>query len=308
MPLHLLGKKSWNVYNVTNIEKVKRDEAAAAAQEAEKEQRMQEVDAERRINILRGLATDVEAPPVPESDSATTRSRRETGSGREAKRRRIAGEDDTERDLRLARDNQERQPEAVEQKRKPSDNTPLTDAAGHINLFPISGSRSHSAKNAEVEAEAAKRKKEYEDQYTMRFSNASGNGQSMNRRPWYYEGRAEPDFAEEVVGRNVWGNEDAGHKERDQRRIVADDPLAVMHKGVCELRQVEKERQEWKEGRDRELTHRRKRKAKGSSDLEGFQLDSTGPPNSEYNLKGRRENGDSTHRHGKRRHSRTRPR
>lgn len=54
MPLHLLGKKSWNVYNTDNIERVRRDEAAARAREEADEQRMQEEDAERRLKILRG--------------------------------------------------------------------------------------------------------------------------------------------------------------------------------------------------------------------------------------------------------------
>ncbi|KAG9717065.1 hypothetical protein KCU60_g9544, partial [Aureobasidium melanogenum] len=53
MVLHLLGKKSWNVYNKDNIDRVRRDEAAAQAREQEAERRMDQEDAARRIAILR---------------------------------------------------------------------------------------------------------------------------------------------------------------------------------------------------------------------------------------------------------------
>ena len=62
MPLHLLGKKSWNVYNTDNVERVRRDEADARAREEAAEQLMQEQDAERRIALLRGE----EPPAVPD--------------------------------------------------------------------------------------------------------------------------------------------------------------------------------------------------------------------------------------------------
>ena len=310
-----MGKKSWNVYNTTNIERVKRDEEAAAAQEAEKERRMQEVDAERRLNLLRGSAVDGEALPISEASTAT-KSHHEAGLGRDSKRRQVACEDDTERDLRLAVENRERQFKAMDQKRRLSSNAPLVDGTGHINLFPFAGSRNRSTKNAEVEAEAAK-KKAYEDQYTMRFSNATGIGQSTDRTAWYHKGAAEVDAAKDVVGSNVWGEWDAGRKERDQRRIMADDPLAMIQKGVCELRQVEKDRQKWKENRDRELRkaiYRQKRKAKDCNkadgdDLENFNLDCVALAGSGYKLRGRDEDGDSFHRDRKRRrHTRTKPR
>ena len=64
MPLHLLGKKSWNVYNHDNIEAVRRDEAAAAARQEARDQVMQEQDALRRTAILRG-----ETPPTFPSPS-----------------------------------------------------------------------------------------------------------------------------------------------------------------------------------------------------------------------------------------------
>jgi len=280
---HLLGKKSWNVYNADNIAKVKQDEAAAAALEAAEEQRMQEVDAERRIQILRGIRPE-EIPAVPQA-TADTRARDEPRRDRE--RRRIAGEDDTDRDLRLAREHHETASRSTQALTKPGKNSdaPLTDHQGHINLFPAEGSKHHALKNAEAEAEAAKKKKEYEDQYTMRFSSAAGFKQLVGQKPWYSSISAAKDGedVEETVSRDVWGNEDPRRKEREKMRLVSDDPMAVIQKGVSELQQVERERRRWKEERDRELRvmvkakkrqeGRKRRRTNDVDKLEGFSLD-----------------------------------
>ncbi|KAL9133302.1 MAG: hypothetical protein Q9175_005514 [Cornicularia normoerica] len=254
MPLHLLGKKSWNVYNADNIAKVKRDEAAAAARDEAEEQRMQEVDAERRIQILRGLP--VEAPSAPVDEERIGR-RREDRPDRERKRRRIAGEDDTDRDIRFAQENNALVPVKAEMqmKSKKSSDAPITDVKGHINLFPVDGTRHHAPKNAEVEAEKAKKQKEFEDQYTMRFSNAAGFKQAIGQKPWYHNVNVIGDEGGEVAApsKDVWGNEDPRRKERAKMRTVADDPLAAIQKGVAGVRKVERERQKWKEEKDREI-------------------------------------------------------
>ncbi|CCF31962.1 hypothetical protein CH063_00727, partial [Colletotrichum higginsianum] len=83
MPLHLLGKKSWNVYNADNIARVRRDEAAAKAKEEAEEQRMQEVDAERRLAILRGEAPPPLAPVEAPEDEPRPRDRDSGSGGRE---------------------------------------------------------------------------------------------------------------------------------------------------------------------------------------------------------------------------------
>ncbi|KAA6414575.1 MAG: hypothetical protein FRX48_01324 [Lasallia pustulata] len=252
MPLHLLGKKSWNVYNTDNIEKVKRDEAAAAAREAAEEQRMQEVDAERRIQILRGLR--VEQLPAADNEQHAESGRR--GSGREPKRRRIAGEDDTDRDIRLAKEadtTSAAKAGALVTTRTTSD-APLTDHAGHINLFPMESSRRNGPKNAEAEAETARKKRELEDQYTMRFSNAAGFKQAIGQKPWYHALDAvSAENQDQTPSKDVWGNEDPRRKEREKMRMAADDPLAAIQKGVTELREVERERKRWKEQKEREL-------------------------------------------------------
>ncbi|KAI9928933.1 hypothetical protein MW887_001326 [Aspergillus wentii] len=247
MPLHLLGKKSWNVYNPENVARVRRDEAQAKAQEEEQERQMQEVDAERRIQILRGERPPTPPPPpsLPSLPSSTTqpeKSHREE-TGRFRKRRRLAGENDTDRDIRFAREDAEfavakREELAVSR----VDDAPLEDSAGHINLFPSKGKDRAVEKNAEAEAESADQKRKYEDQYTMRFSNAAGFKQSIGQKPWYHssaDGAMAPDS---VPGKDVWGNEDPLRKQREAARMDANDPLAAMRKGVRQLKSVEQER------------------------------------------------------------------
>ncbi|KAL8728949.1 MAG: hypothetical protein Q9166_005044 [cf. Caloplaca sp. 2 TL-2023] len=282
MPLHLLGKKSWNVYNQENIDKVQRDEAAAAAREAAEEQRMQEVDAERRIQFLRGQRPDaVTAEPLA-IEQATQREN--ASHKRERKRRRIAGEDDTDRDLRFAREDQATatpKPD-LQLKSNKTSNAPLMDHRGHIDLFPVDGSRHHAPKNAEVEAEKAKKKKEFEDQYTMRFSNAAGFKQSIGNKPWYQSTGTSTGEPDEEMTKDVWGNEDPRRKERERMRIAADDPMASIQKGVSQLRQVERERKQWLQEKQREIgesaemRRRKKRRSKrkyDDEDIEGFSLD-----------------------------------
>ena len=285
MRRHLLGKKSWNVYNADNIAKVKQDEAAAAAREEAEEQRMQEVDAERRIQQLRGIAVDP-LPPAAE-EKGGHKERRRDEPGRERKRRRVAGEDDTDRDIRFARENNALVPAKAELqlKSKKSSDAPITDHKGHINLFPAEGTKRNAPKNVEVEAEKAKKQKEFEDQYTMRFSNAAGFKQAVGQKPWYHQlsTQGEKKDGIEAPSKDVWGNEDPRRKEREKMRMVADDPLAAIQKGVAGVRETEKERKKWKEEKDREIKEiedaerrrHRKRRRREEDELDGFSLDAT---------------------------------
>ncbi|KUJ15300.1 uncharacterized protein LY89DRAFT_648528 [Mollisia scopiformis] len=277
MPLHLLGKKSWNVYNTDNIERVKRDEAIAAAREAAEEERMQELDAERRMQILRG---EVPTPlPITSSqDDQDSQPRRE--DGRERKRRKKAGENDTDFEMRVVREDAKRSEQTSQLVLRKDSGAPLTDHKGHISLFPESQPK-RQEKNAEAEAEAAKKKKEYEDQYTMRFSNAAGFKQDIGGQPWYSKaGREDETESEVVVGKDIWGNEDPRRKEREVQRLVSSDPLAMMKAGAAQVRHVEKERKKWREEKERELEalkkedrRRRKRRRDEEDDLDSFRLD-----------------------------------
>ena len=271
----MLGKKSWNVYNSENIAKVRRDEAAAAAREAQEEQRTQEVDAQWRLQILRG---DVPAPE-PRVDQNDAKFQEDKEERTHRKRRRVAGEDDTDRDIRFALEDVEKaavQKKALYEQRSRPD-APLTDAKGHINLFPVEQAGNRSSKNPEVAKEEDARKKRLEDQVTLRFSNAAGHRQGPHAKPWYSSNIAPlaGEDAIEIASKDVWGNEDPGRREREKSRLVADDPLAMIQRGVTDLRKTEKERQEWNDERavqlnelkEAERSRRKKRKRREKDDL-----------------------------------------
>ncbi|DAA76424.1 TPA_exp: Uncharacterized protein A8136_0738 [Trichophyton benhamiae CBS 112371] len=257
MPLHLLGKKSWNVYNKDNIERVRRDEARAKAEEEENERKQREEDAERRIDILRGKI------PLPLNDAVDEKERHSRSrekppvESRHRKRRRLAGENDTDRDIRFAKEDAELARQRVESKasRRRTDDAPIVDKSGHISLFPEeSMSRTRrSDKNPEAEAETAKKNQEFEDQYMMRLSNAAGYKQQLTSTPWYSSNTEISTQNAGLPNKNVWGDEDPRRQEREKIRIATNDPLTAMKKGVKQLKEVEKERTKWAEEREREL-------------------------------------------------------
>ena len=278
MPLHLLDKKSWNVYNTANISRVRKDEAEAQAREEAAEQRMQEEDAARRIAILRGEALP-EIPTVEDERQSGDKHREknlgedETYSSRDRKRKRRRGEDDTDRDMRYAIENRERGERAREtllqgQKTSTARDTaaaeaPLQDHAGHIQLFAPPDEKAIRAKqkNEEAEADKAKKRKREEDLITMKFSNAAGYNNGM-QKPWYAAGgtsrqnegalRNEIMLAE-LKGKDVWGNEDPRRKERETKRIVSNDPFAMMQSAQKQLKQSEKDKEEWERRRRKEV-------------------------------------------------------
>lgn len=323
---HLLGKKSWNVYNQDNIDRVRRDEAAARAKEEAEEQRMQEIDAERRMQILRGeVPADLPEIENKEHDEGQGGPGGHTyGPGRERRKRKRVGEDDTDFEMRIA----QAQTSSSDSKKQitlhKSTDAPLVDHAGHIDLFPQDRA-SKPAKNSEAEKEAAQKKKEYEDQFTMRFSNAAGFKQGLEN-PWYSKSSATVSAVEEdAPSKNVWGNEDPRRKERDAARMVSSDPLAAMRQGAAQVRQVERERKRWREEKERELRalreeEKRKRRHKrrhhdDPDDLEGFMLDAPSSSRKkeddrdrerrhrhrESSRRSHRDEGGS-HRHGHQRH------
>ncbi|KAF9893065.1 hypothetical protein FE257_012476 [Aspergillus nanangensis] len=288
MPLHLLGKKSWNVYNTENIARVRRDEAQAKAREEEVERQMQEEDAERRIQILRGERPSTPPPPPPRSPSPSSKHEKKSSRddiGRSRKRRRLAGENDTDRDLRLAREDAQ----LILAKREElasfqSSDAPLYDDTGHINLFPSEKKqrKADKDKNPEAEKELAEKQRSYEDQYTMRFSNAAGFRQSVGQAPWYSSSGNGGIAPESISEKNVWGNKDPMRQEREKVRMSANDPLAAIKKGVRQLRTVEQERKKWNDERSKELEAleaaekgrlTRSRRSRSVNSLDGFKLD-----------------------------------
>ncbi|KAK3724397.1 hypothetical protein LTR37_001021 [Vermiconidia calcicola] len=295
MVLHLLGKKSWNVYNNDNVARVRRDEEDAKLREEAEEQRMQEADAERRIAILRGEEPRPLSPPAAEGEDGKSRERkRRREDDPPRKRRRLRDEDDTDRDIRYAREDAEAGAKAKQTLRKGGDDqdAPLLDHAGHLQLVPAPDEKSirKAEKNAEVEAEKAKKRKREEDQVTMRFSNAAGFKQGLEK-PWYAAAQKVDEESKAVVladvhEKDVWGNEDPRRKQREQNRISSNDPFAAMQHAQRQLKQSERDRERWQKERmveieqleraeARKRRHEKKHRGRDEDDdsLEGFSLD-----------------------------------
>lgn len=336
MPLHLLGKKSWNVYNTDNVERVRRDEADARAREEAAEQLMQEQDAERRIALLRGE----EPPALPvladENEHAHGPRRRydEAAAPRDRKRRRLKGEDDTEREIRYAREDVEAGSQvrgSLRAKSKGGSDAPLQDHKGHIQLFSAPDEKQSRKSETSKDEKAAKRKRdEEEQQHGMRFSDAAGYRTGTNK-PWYaasdrptrednYKPTSELVLAE-VQGKDVWGNEDPRRVERERTRLVSSDPFAMMQQAQKQLKRSEEDRGKWQAERDREMqqlkteeerkrrherkheSRRRSRRDEEDDDLEGFSLD--GP---KTESRGGHDRHRRSHRHRSRERSRSRSR
>ncbi|KLO96927.1 Uncharacterized protein LW94_15200 [Fusarium fujikuroi] len=254
MPLHLLGKKSWNVYNADNIARVRRDEAAAKAAEEAEEQRMQEIDAQWRLAILRGEAPPpIEDDEAPKDEEPPARDRDASQRTSTRRKRKRPGEDDTDFEMRIARENDNSALVRIEPEKKSTSSAPLVDHNGHIDLLGDEKSRAHAEKNEEAEKEAKKKKQSYEDQYTMRFSNATGKDGVL--KPWYSQSDA---AAPDASSKDVWGNQDPNRKERDAKRIVSNDPLAMMKKGASKVREIKQERKRFQEEREKELKQMRR--------------------------------------------------
>ncbi|KAI9158606.1 hypothetical protein HJFPF1_06604 [Paramyrothecium foliicola] len=292
MPLHLLGKKSWNVYNADNVARVRRDEAAAKAAEEAEEQRMQEVDAQRRLAILRGEVP----PPLPEAEehqAVTSRDAPGIPAAIGRKKRKRPGEDDTDFELRIARERNELSVAPLEPTKKITSSAPIVDATGHIDLFGDERERAHAQKNEEAEKEARKKKKEFEDQYTMRFSNAAGR--DGIQKPWYSEADL---AANEPITKDVWGRNDPNRKDRASQRMAADDPLAMMKKGATKVRELKHERTKFQEEREAELKQLRREERHREKRIRRHERSererSEGPrsPRRRHRSRDRREDGD----------------
>lgn len=238
---------------------------------------MQEVDADRRLQFLRGERLK----PLPEdAEQESSHKRKREDGGQNRKRRRVAGEDDTDRDMRLAREAAAGPTTDFSLSKPKRRDAPIVDHKGHISLFPEE--QRLPEKNAEAESEAAKKKREHEDQYTMRFSNAAGMKQGLEN-PWYSASTNGESALLNMPGKDVWGNEDSRRKEREQNRLHSSDPLSVMKKGVKQLREADRHREQWMEERERDLKEveqmarerRRQRSHRDEDDdsLEDFSLD-----------------------------------
>lgn len=155
-----------------------------------------------------------------------------------------------------------------EKKKKKRVDVDIVGKDGHIDLVGAPPPTSEkTGKNAEYEAEAARKKRELEDQYTMRFSNAAGRDGFAAGDPWYASSSSarqrasvtaptatkDDEVGIEAPTKNVWGRDDPKRQDREVKRIASNDPLAMMRMGAKRVREIEKERKRENEEREREL-------------------------------------------------------
>ncbi|EFX06694.1 hypothetical protein CMQ_7015 [Grosmannia clavigera kw1407] len=241
MPLKLLGKKSWNVYNAANIERVRRDEAEARAREADEDRRRKETESARRQAILRGEAVPEEDQTAISGPSGSGASSSAAAAGSQrpwaAKKRKRHGEDDTDFEMRLAR--AEMEPGSLEatgpvkskSKSGGAASRPIVDGTGHIDLFgeapqPSGGGR--QARGPPTDGALL----------NMRFADAAGYNGSFEA--WYAGGgdKAKRQQAEQEP------------RQQQQQRprhpplpsSVLADPLAAMRQGAAAVRALTQER------------------------------------------------------------------
>jgi len=341
MPLHLLGKKSWNVYNADNVERVRRDEADARAREEAAEQLMQEQDAERRIALLRGEKPPALPAVVDEGRGSNNGDEHAHGSrqsdGRERKRRRLKGEDDTEREMRYAREDAEagsRMRDSFKQVKSKDaasqDDVPLQDRRGHIQL--VSAPEERRSELSKEDKDSQRKKNDEEQSQGMRFSDAAGYRKGTDK-PWYAASNNNRDRHDtqkstselvpaEVQGKDVWGNDDPRRVDRERQRVMSSDPFAMMQQAQKQLKRSEGDREKWQAERDREMQQlkeedrkrrrerkhesRRSRRREDEDDgLEGFSLDE---PARESRSRASDCDGSRRHRHSRRHRSRERSR
>lgn len=273
---------------------------------------MQELDAERRMQILRGeiptLLPD-EIEDKPSTDTPSSRKRHSLGDGVEGgerKKRKRYGENDTDFEMRVASEQTSHKDGDRQIVLRKDIDAPLIDHKGHIDLFPQERPQKLAVeKNPEAEKEAARKKKEYEDQYTMRFSNAAGFKQGLEK-PWYSKAgsRKEADEEEVMPSKDVWGNEDPMRREREAKRIASSDPLAMMKQGAAQVRQVERERKQWREEKEKELREleeagvkRKRHKRRYDDDEDGLEDFSLDKPERTPSRRQSEHNKERRHRH-----------
>lgn len=314
MPLKLLGKKSWNVYDPKAIEQVKRDEADAARREEEDEQRLEAQDAAIRTAHLRGTTPPKFASPPPRSkEHGPRRSRREDGGQpMEKRRKRIHGEDETDMEMRYAQEDTQdelRAPGGSMVMTERDRHAPIHGSDGHFQLF--AEPNEHETRKREIE-EGRKRLKQEEAEkrrQNMRFKDAAGfsYGNNQGGKPWYTSSSTTPAQAkalDTMQDKDVWGNEDPRRKERAQARLSSNDPLAAMNAGAAAVRKHEAEKAAWRKQQKVEITQLKlEQECTTKKDDERLQVDS-GRGSGRSKHSGDESRGERKHRHSHSHHHR----
>lgn len=167
------------------------------------------------------------------------------GAGRvdRIKRRRIAGEDDTDRDIRVAREiagldavaGGDREREFKVRSAGAGADAALLDAQGHTILFPMDEQKKPQTESKDITVKPDQRRL-YDE-----------------KDAWYASSIGDISSRDIPLNKDVWGNEDPRRQERSQRRMASADPLMAIKRGVGQLRETERARKKIEEERRREL-------------------------------------------------------
>ncbi|RPA92686.1 hypothetical protein L873DRAFT_1794087 [Choiromyces venosus 120613-1] len=130
----------------------------------------------------------------------------------------------------------------------------LVGEDGHVNFF------SAASRGRSGNAEREKEKKEVQERDDGALGRMVGE-----RRPWYasvglVSGREEMEMKGDGGGKKEWKG------RREERRKDAGDPLAVIKRGVSSVKEVRKDREEWKRRREVEVGLEREKSERHSGD------------------------------------------
>jgi hypothetical protein len=110
----------------------------------------------------------------------------------------------------------------------------------------------------------------------------------------------------ETPGKNVWGNKDPRRSNRDAARLASSDPLAAMRQGAAKVREVNRERRQLVEDKQKEMldlqkeeSSKRKRRVE-DDDIEELDLYHSGKlkRHDRHSSKRRRKDSRRSHKHG----------
>lgn len=247
---------------------------------------MQDADAARRLAILRGeTPPPLPEPELPDDPADKKHTRRERGhdgvSLGGVRKRKRAGEDDTEFEMRVARERVEVGARVAGElggaggpkRQKGQDvreEVSIVDSRGHIDLVgprPEDAGRGDDRKDTDRErGERRKREAGGKDEKNYLTGGLAGQPwyegaqrrQTVMKDCWLTAGTAEGEHRKaergmEAPTQNVWGRDDPKRKDREMTRLDANDPLAVMKSGAKKVRDIAKERRQGAEERGREL-------------------------------------------------------
>jgi hypothetical protein len=211
MTLHLLGKKSWHVFNDDNRQRVRADEAKHAAEEEAKKKKIVAIEAEARLDTLKRLAAL--------TGRATTA---HTGT--------YTAETDGEPDhvnLFLAAEEEAEEAAAVK-----SEGAAAASAAkrGRKSTVGNAGNAEHEAERKLAE-EKERRRAGIQD-----WKLGDGAAETAKYKPWYHYRSGVDAPPTDLFGRPLAPEAAAELRRRDEQRKSSQDPLGAVRAQVTATR------------------------------------------------------------------------